>query len=374
VWRLFYDLGPDPVTGKRRQRTRTVQGSRREAERQLSILVGQAAAGTLADPKQTTVAEFTDRWLRLVEGTVRPTTLDGYREKLALANRWIGRRRLAHLTGELLSELYRTLPRSAQTVLHVHRVLHRMLQDAQRWGLLPSNPAAAAIPPKVRRARPRTWTADQVAVFLEFTGTHELGPLVRVAASTGMRRGELCGLRWTAVDLSRGVLTVEQSTVMVGGRPLQGEPKTRAGRRRVALDPATVDVLASVRQRQQEWQRLFGGSYQPGWVFCWPDGRPFSPDWVSHRFHDLVLASGLPQIRLHDLRHTHATLALEAGVPAKVVADRLGHAGIQITLDTYTHHVEALDRQAAVAVAGLIGNRTGNSGPKAESVAPQQGS
>lgn len=358
VWRLFYDLGADPVTGRRRLRSRTFRGDRRGAERQLAIVVGEAAAGVLPDPRGVTVAQFADRWLQLVEGSVRPTTLESYRQKLKLASTLIGERRLARLSGDLLTELYRTLPRSPQTVVHVHRVLHRMLADAVRWGWLSSNPAGLAVTPKLRRAPIRTWTASDVARFLEHTENCRLAALYRLAVSTGMRRGELCGLQWRNVQLESGALKVEGCLVMVAGRPFLEEPKTRAGRRIIALDPHTVQALEQLHQAQDRDQAFFGWEEQ--WVFCWEDGRPYSPDWVTRRFAQDAARAGLPHIRFHDLRHTWATLALEAGVPAKVVADRLGHAGIAITLDTYTHHVDALDRDAAVRVAALFGNRFGN--------------
>lgn len=354
VWRIWYDLGPDPVTGRRRQRSRTVHGSKTDAEKLRAIIVGQVAAGTLADPGQVTVAQFAERWLRLVADTVRPSTLDSYRQKLGTACALVGRRRLSDLSGEMLTGLYRTIPRSAQTVVHVHRVLHRMLADAVRWGLLQRNPASTAMPPKVRREGLTVWTSGEVHRFLELAQQHRLVVLFRLAVSTGMRRGELCALRWRAVDLTKGLLRVDGSTVMVDGHPQMSEPKTRAGRRRIALDPTTVQALEQHREAQGRDRLFFADTYRGDWVFCWEDGRPYSPDWVTHQFRELVDSSDLPRIRLHDLRHTWATLALEAGVPAKVVADRLGHAGIAITLDTYTHHVDSLDRAAALSVSELF--------------------
>lgn len=358
MWRIWVDLGPDPVTGKRRQRTQTVYGTEAEAEAERSILVGKIAAGDYIDPARATVAEFAARWLEAIAPTIRPTTLDSYRQKLRTASRWIGDRRLSDLTGQVLTEMYGRMVKelSAQTVVHVHRVLRRMLSDAVKWEVLASNPAAVASPPRVTRRRLVTWTAGQVRVFLEEMEGDELSALWRLAATTGMRRGEICGLRWPVIDLDSGVLEVTDTVVMVGGRPQPSEPKTSAGRRRIALDEATVTALEDHQDRQEVEREFFADAYQDGgWVFAWPDGRPCSPNWVGKRYRRLVRAMDLPYIRFHDLRHTWATLALEASVPAKVVADRLGHAGIAITLDTYTHHVEHLDRDAAARVADLIG-------------------
>jgi len=355
AWRIFYDLGPDPLTGRRRLRSATVHGSRDEAERRLQIILGKVAEDAMPDPQKTTVSQFAGRWLSLVEASLRPSTVDGYRQKLDLACKTIGSRELRSLTGDGLTDLYRRIPRSAQTVMHVHRVLHRMLSDAVRWGLLARNPADSALPPRVPKPELDTWSVAEVTRFLEQTGGDRLAGLWRLACTTGMRRGELCGLRWPAVDLARGLLTVVESRVMVNGRPQVGQPKTRAGRRRVALDPQTVRILEDHRAGQEAERAWLGAGYQSGgWVFCWEDGHPYSPDWVSRRFVNLTDRTGLRRIRFHDLRHTYATLALEAGVAPKVVSDRLGHAGIRITLDTYTHHSDNLDRQAARQVAALV--------------------
>ncbi len=357
VWQIAWDLPADPVTGERRRRSLTVHGTREEAQRQLAVILGQLAAGAWSDPQQITVRQLADDWLHTISATMRPSTLDGYEQKLRLACQWIGDQRITRITGRMLTDLYRRMldRYAAQSVVHAHRVLHRMFGDAVRWQLLDRNPAVEASPPRLTRRRLDVWTAGQVSQFLEATVGHRCESLFRLAVTTGMRRGELLGLRWPHVDLDRGRVDVVAATVMVRGRPQTSEPKTSAGRRRISLDPDTVRLLADYRDRQQSDRDFFAGTYQEGqWVFCWEDGRPWSPDWVSKQFRALIRQTDLPPIRLHDLRHSWATLALDAGVPAKVVADRLGHAGIAITLDLYTHHSEELDRRAADQVAGLF--------------------
>lgn len=334
-----------------------MHGTLQDAERERAVLVGEIASGDYLDPDRATVAEFSEYWLGVIAGTVRPSTLESYRGKLRTASRWIGGRRLGDVDGRMLTAMYGRMLEdlSAQSVVHVHRAVSRMFTDAVKWGVVKVNPAGGASPPRVTRRRLSTWTSGQVREFLEVVADDELVGLWRLAVSTGMRRGEICGLRWPAVSLERGMLDVTDTLVMVAGHPEPSEPKTAAGRRRVALDPQTVQVLVEHRDRQDRYRAVMAEAYDPGgWVFAWQDGRPLSPDWVGKRYRQLVRASGLPYIRFHDLRHTWATLALEAGVPAKVVADRLGHAGIAITLDTYTHHVESLDRDAAARVAGLF--------------------
>jgi integrase len=170
-----------------------------------------------------------------------------------------------------------------------------------------------------------------------------------------MRRGEVAGLRWPDIDLEVGRVSPRRPRVVVNYEVVVSEPKTAKGRRSLALDPATVAALRQHRARQLE-QRLAVG---PGWqesglVFIWPDGRPIHPERFSRWFEQHARAAGLRKIRLHDVRHSYATAALAAGVPAKVVSERLGHANIAITMDTYSHVLPGLDAQAAGTVARLI--------------------
>jgi integrase len=201
----------------------------------------------------------------------------------------------------------------------------------------------------------RSWTADELRAFLAASAQHPLFPLYRLAASTGMRRGEILGLRWKDVDLERRRLTVRQQLSRQGEAVSFGQPKTKAGRRSIALDPATINVLRALREARKVIVGQFGAAYQPhDLVFARADGSPHDPDSVSHTFDRLVRAAGLPAIRLHDLRHTHATLALQAGVHPKVVQERLGHSSISVTLDLYSHAVPALEEDAAGRIAAMV--------------------
>ena len=302
--------------------------------------------------------EFCAEWLVTVAPTVRANSLVGYRHKVRTIGRYLGATRLGDISRHTITAMYRAMAAdglSSHSVAHVHRAVYRVLKDAVRWGVLESNAADQVDPPRVARVPVRTWTAEQAREFLELTAGHRAGTLWRVALTTGMRRSELLGMRWPRVDLGLGMIEVVETLVMVENQPAPAEPKTASSRRRVALDASTIGALAEWRHRQLEVRTQRGSAYQPGdWVWAWEDGRPWRPDWVTHEWRDTVVASGLPDIRFHDLRHTWATLALAAGIPAKVVSDRLGHSSVKITLDTYTHHVPELDRRAAEQVAGLL--------------------
>jgi integrase len=170
-----------------------------------------------------------------------------------------------------------------------------------------------------------------------------------------LRRGEVIGLRWKDLDLEAGQLSVSQQRVNVGGKVASGSPKTAKGRRVVALDPVTIAAIKAHRTAQLQQRLLFGAGYQDeGLVFCHPTGAPIDPDGFSQRFQRHVRDSGLPVSRLHDLRHTHATLALLAGVHPKVVQERLGHSSITVTMDTYSHAIPAMQTDAAAKIAAMV--------------------
>lgn len=357
-WQLMYDVDPDPVTGRRRQRSRVVRGSRHLAEAELARVISEQAAGIPQDDRTLTVTRLTDLWLAARRTQLRPTTLVGYRQKLGYVTALIGSRKVTQLTGGILTAMYgRLLERdlSAQSVMHVHRVLKRMLADAVRWGYIRSNPAAAADPPRPEDVEMSTWSAAQVTTFFDRWAGDRWYPAWHLVAMSGIRRGELSGLRWE--DLADDVVRIRRSVSRRDGKLETGPPKTAAGRRDIALDAGTLQVLARWRTRQLEERiRLGAGWRDEGWMFTMPDGRVVDPDLFTHRWVKAVkLTPEVPPIRLHDLRHTWATLAIEAGVPANVVKERLGHASVSVTLDIYTHRVDDLHREAAEKVSRLIG-------------------
>jgi len=229
-------------------------------------------------------------------------------------------------------------------VRYLHAIVHKSLADALQWGFVVRNVADAASPPSNKAAKappPRTWSAAQLRTFLEATRETRLHPLWRTLASTGARRGEALRMRWADLDLEGGELSI---------------PVAKSGRgRSVALDADTVAVLRRHRKRQLGERLAMGPAYADGdYVFTRTDGVPYAPGYVTRAFREAVDRAGVPKIRLHDLRHTWASLALSAGVNPKVVSERLGHATVAFTLDTYSHVMPGLQEDAAAKVAALI--------------------
>lgn len=366
------DIGPD-ASGRRRQRRIGPYRSRRDAELAAAKAINDVASGQVGDPKGMTLERYLrERWLpaREVRG-LKPTTLANYRwvcEHYLIPA--LGQVKLAKLTSPEVVAFFdrfsreagrRGAPRSARTIALTHRVLSMALSHAVRTGVISRNPAEGArddLPRGAPPTEPTTWSPEQLVLFLRHTSTDRLHPFWVLAATTGLRRGELCGLRWEDVDLDVGTLAVRRSRVMVGGVPTDTTPKTSAGQRVVGLDQTTVEILSDRLRRQRSDQLTCppGVWRGEGHVFTDEIGRPLVPEYVTKRFRRAVRDAGLPPIRLHDLRHWHATAMLLAGVDVKVVAGRLGHSSTLVTQNIYQHRVEELDHSAARKVAGLIFN------------------
>jgi integrase len=224
---------------------------------------------------------------------------------------------------QAINALYGTLLRpepptpalSASTIRRIHATLHKALADAVRWQLIGRNPAALADPPRAVKPEMKVWSAGDLQNFPAGTRDDRLAMLWLFLALTGVRRGEALGLRWSDVDMERARATIRQTILPIGHRPTVGEPKTARGRRSVALDQHTMEGLRVYRKGQLEQRLLVGPAYHDrGLIFARPDGEPFNPEYISRRFQRLVHALELPPVRLHDLRHTHATLAQASDV------------------------------------------------------------
>jgi integrase len=367
TYTYWLDVGPDPVTGKRRQRTKGGFRTKRECQRALNAAISAVQGGTFVEPSRRTVRSLLlDEWLPAVQmANLRPATWENYRIHVqAHIVPALGMVELQRLSPAQLNAFYRHLLSeggkdgrglASKTVRNIHNTVHRALKDAVRWGLLVRNVADAADPPKGKSAEMRVWSPHQLRVFLEWVREDDLYAAWLLATTTGMRRGELAGLRWADVDLAAGRVSPRKPRVQVNYQVLVSEPKTAKGKRSLALDPATVAALKEHRVRQAEERLAVGPGWQDsGLVFTWGDGRPLHPERFSRWFDRLAREAGLPRIRLHDVRHSYATAALAAGVPAKVVSERLGHANIAITMDTYSHVLPGMDERAASAVARLI--------------------
>lgn len=364
TWTYVVDIGHD-ATGRRRQTSKGGFPTKKDAQAALNVALNSLQQGTFVQPTAITVEHFLrDRWLPAAKGTIRPTTYSSYeihvRVYLVPA---FGHLRLPQISplainafyGELLKGWNGRAALSPSSVRRIHATLHRVLRDAVRWQLIVRNQAGAADPPRARRPETKVWTPAQLHTFLADAAGDRYYTLWLFYILTGVRRGEALALRWSDVDLQAGTAAIRRSLVPVNHGLVFGEPKTDRGRRLIGLDPALVSALGEHWRGQAKGRLRLGVDYEDqDLVFAHPDGRPLHPERVSRWFAKLVRKTGAPPIRLHDLRHLHATLALAAGVAPRVLADRLGHSTTVVTTDTYQHVLPDLDHDAARRVAALV--------------------
>ena len=356
-------------TEERRRQTKSGFATRRQAQAAMSKLLVAVEEKSYVAPTKLSLREYLSKeWLPAIEATIRPSTFRGYKQHVEChICPHIGSVQLQKLCGSQINALYAKLALSGKkdgksglcplTIRHVHACLHRALRDAVRWERITRSPADAADPPRVSGDGTRelkTWSAEQLKAFLAAARDDPLFALWHTLAMTGMRRGEALGLRWEDVDLENGRLSVRRALIPNGKTVVVSEPKTARGRRSVALDPETIEVLKAQAARQLDDRATSKTWTETGLVFTKQNGEAGHPEVVSRFFRAAVKAAKLPEIRLHDLRHTHATLALRAGIHPKVVSERLGHATIAITLDTYSHATPAMQEEAAVLIAELV--------------------
>jgi integrase len=246
-----------------------------------------------------------------------------------------------------------------KTVKNAHRMLHSALADAVAWGYVDSNPAVHAQLPREKRRRQRrkgdVWTPEQFTAWLRIAVVDRDAGMWVLAATTGARRSELAGAEEELLDLEVGELEFADTRVVVAGQAVDSDGKTDSGNRTVALDAFTIAYLRLQVARLAHEREMFGKDYHPaGKLFCHPDGTPIHPDTITRRFNRMVDQAGVPRIRLHDVRHSYVTVCLDAGVDVKIISDRVGHAGTDVTTRVYGHRSKGRDRAAAEQIAALF--------------------
>jgi integrase len=356
-WQLKFDVGS--ANGKRQTRYATVRGTHKDAQKELTRLLGAADAGTLPDPSNATVAEYIGAWLRgAPKGSAK--TMERYNE--LAANQVVphlGAHKLQKLRPEHVQTWHGTLIASGlspRTVSHAHKLLHRVLVDAVKNGTLARNVAAVHAPPDVEDEELEILPPEQIADVLAKLDGHTLFPIVSLALATGMRRGELLGLQWGDIDLDAGTLRVERSIEETAVGLRLKPPKTKRGRRNIRLPPETVAMLRAHKVQQMQLRLLLsmGKPDATTLVFSDVEGQLLKPHTVSRAWRRAVVVLKLPAVTFHALRHTHASMLINAGVDILTISRRLGHSKAAITLDVYGHLIGGADEAAADAISGAL--------------------
>jgi integrase len=348
-------------TAEGRKRKTLYGKTRQEVAAKLAKALSDRENGLIMEAGNQTLGEYLNRWLNgSVKGSVKDKTFNDYewlvRKHIAPALDRIKLRALSpiHLQGLYQAKLEAGL--SPSTVRHLHVVLHRALDQALRWGLVPRNVSEAVDLPKLQKKEIRPLSGDEGRRLLEAARGDRLEALYVLAVHCGLRQGELLGLRWEDVDLETGTLQVRRTLTTTKGGSRFTAPKTAKSRRRIKLTAGAVDALRRHHDRQFEESTRLAGLWQDyGLVFATTTGTPINPSNLTSRsFKPLLERAGLPDIRFHDLRHTCATLLLSKGVHPKLVQELLGHATIAITLDTYSHVLPGMGDQTANAMESAL--------------------
>jgi integrase len=354
VYNIAVSLGKDMKTKKYRYQWATVRGTETAAKKKLTELLHQVDTSTLVQSGKICLELFLQDWLKdYVYPNLAPRTAEGYEHICqhhfipSLGSLTLNGLKLEHLQHYYSEKLSNGL--SAQTVRHHHTCLHKALQTAVEWGLLARNPADAIRPPRAQGIEMQTWDSDEISTFLKAARQTPYFALFHTALFTGMRRSELLALRWRDLDLLLCKVYITRSLhVLRGGKIIIRQPKTTKGKRMIDLSPFATSVLREHREKQQLDRAMLGKPLTDNdLVFSNIDGKPLLPNTVTHNWIKLVRRIGIKPIRLHDARHSHASIMLKQGIHPKIVQERLGHSSIQITLDTYSHVAPGLQEAAA---------------------------
>lgn len=367
TWSVVIDLGRDG-SGRRQRKWHSGYKTKRDAERARVELLSSQLAGTYVAPSKVTLGSFlVDEWLPSKRSTVKVTTLASYEMHVAkhLVPR-LGGVPLVAVSPAHLNAFYADLldhgrrsdgtGLSPTTVRRVHATVHKALADAVRWGRLARNPADQSDPPRSATTEMSVWSPEQLRTFVDSVRDDRLFAGWLLAATTGMRRGEILGLRWRDVDLDAATVSIRQIRTVANYQVVALTPKTDKGARTIALDPLTVAVLRNHRVAQMEERMLLGPGYQASGdlVFTRADGSSIHPERFSAWFKQNCRRAALPSIRLHDVRHSYVTALLGQRVPLKVVSQRIGHSSPVVTMTIYQHVLESDDVEAAAVGARSI--------------------
>jgi integrase len=351
TWYYLVDLGKDPITGKRKRRRKRGFKTKKDAEQALSKVIYEVNNGTFVEPSKTLFKDYFKEWLEGKRHNYSRQTVKNYESYLLNhISPVIGHIPLSNLTSLMIQNFIGVLRHKGLadgTVRRIFNVVNTSLNNAEKMQIIPKNPATLVDKPQVKQTEMKVWEISEVRRFLEVAKDSRYYMAFHLAITTGMRQGEILGLRWKDIDLHRGIVYVRQ-TLDHDGKDFKAGAKTKSGVRSINLDPHTVEALKSHRIMIAEERLKLGKDYKDNdLVVCTYKGTVISPRNLTRTWHSLIKKADLPKIRFHDLRHTHASLMLQQGEHVKVVSERLGHNKIQITLDTYSHVMPNMQEESA---------------------------
>ncbi|MEW5954709.1 MAG: tyrosine-type recombinase/integrase [Bacillota bacterium] len=359
-WTIIIEAGRDPKTGKRKRIKKAFRGTKKAAEKEMARMLYELEQGLFVEVSKLSFGDYLTMWLNEYARNKAPKTYLRYEEiilKSVIPE--LGQIRIEKLKPLHLQSYYTKMLESGKkngtglsptTVLQHHRIIHKALEMAIKWQIVPRNIADAVDPPKKFKSEITPLNEDQVRMMIKSATSTVYYTQIVLAVLTGMRRGEIYGLRWQDIDSKNGTITIKQTAQYT---PKDGiiykEPKTSRSKRTIDVSDFVLDALKRQKVEQIKARLAMGKKYRnkENLVFTLADGKPQHPDSISTWFPEFMNKSKLPRIRYHDLRHTHASLLLKGGESLKLICDRLGHSSIGITADTYTHLAPGMQKKAA---------------------------
>lgn len=366
TWSVIIELPKDTISNKRKQKWYTVNGTKKDAEKFLTEKLRELDTGILIDTKKMKFGDYLDYWKEKTFNNLEITTQEGYVQKIDkhikpfLGNVYLEDLKPLHLQNfyeEKLKngKLNSSGSLSARTVLAIHRIIHSALEQAVKWQLVIRNVADAVEPPKAKKYDAKYLTDKQTEELIKIAKQSDIYIPIMIAIYTGARRGEILGLSWSNVNLEKGYIKIIDNLCATKNGLIIKKPKTKSGIRTIAISKELIKVLKQHRIRQMENKLRIGELYKDNnMVCCYEDGHLYNPKRFSAKFHELLEKNNLPIIRLHDLRHSHASLLVKMGVQPKEISHRLGHSNIGITMDLYSHLYEETDQEVANMFDKLI--------------------
>ena len=364
-WQITIELPRDPITGKRNRRYKSVDGTKKEAERAMHEFIREIEKGYYVTDSKTTISEWIDTWLEVyIVPNVSPTTLSRYQ---GMIKRYI-KPIIGHMQVQQLNTLavqawvnsLKTSPASgkemsASTIKHAYHVLKGSLDKAVMAGVIPRSPCTGIMLPKGQKKPPVVYDEAQIKQLIEAAKGTEMELIIDIELCLGLRRGELLGLQWDNIDFEKNQIHVVRNRVVVDGKSTVKDPKTESSRRTVDVPVQLIQKLRQHKTKCLANRLRMGQAYTvTDYVIVHPDGKPIYPEYVSQMFTKIQNKAGLPKCRFHDLRHLCVSIMLMQGVNVKVAQEHLGHKDISTTMNIYSHVLPSVAKEAAQKIGALV--------------------
>ena len=341
----------DPLTGKRERKYKTVTGTKKQAEAELRKMISDLETGNIYTPSAIKLSVWMDTWLTTYLPNIEQTTKDDYKSKINLyIKAHLGHLPLNIIKNTNIQTWINTLSQnrlSPKTIRNAYNLLNPALEKAVVLGMLPRNPCVGTVLPKLQKPQTNVYNVAMIQQALAVADDLSTYLIILLGASVGLRRGEMAALQWKDIDFAKSTISITQNRVHTAEGVIEKSPKTQAGKRTITIGQDVVDALRDTKAIYDKAVCNKPGFKDLGYVLFKENGEPFHPNSLTQKWERFVAKHNLPPIRLHDLRHSNATAMIAAGINAKVVQHRLGHANVSITLNTYTHVLPEMDQEAA---------------------------